>query len=87
MIRGRMPQEAKAMNKIVRQHYPAAKLPEELRVGIDPNDQVTITVETEARPERLMSLEEMFALRRDVYASQSEVNAHIDALRNEWGAP
>ncbi|PPD43249.1 MAG: hypothetical protein CTY15_10210 [Methylocystis sp.] len=75
------------MNKIVRQHYPAAKLPEELRIGIDPNAEVTITVETEEQPERIMSLEEMFALRRDVYASPEEVNAQIDAIRDEWGAP
>ncbi len=75
------------MNKFVRQHYPASKLPEELRVGIDPAAQVTITVETEASPESIMSLEEMFALRRDVFASQAEANAHIDAMRDEWGAP
>jgi hypothetical protein len=75
------------MNKLVKQHYPAAKLPEELRVGIDPNAQVTITVEAETQPEQIMSLEEMFAERRDVYASQSEINAHIDAIRDEWGAP
>lgn len=75
------------MNKIVRQHYPAAKLPEELRVGIDPKSQVTITVETEPEPDRVMSLQEMFAERRDVYASQSEINAHIDSIRDEWDAP
>jgi hypothetical protein len=75
------------MNKIVRQHYPAAKLPEELRVGIDPDAQVTITVEAETPPETSMSLEEMFALRRDVFASQEEANAHIDAIRDQWSAP
>lgn len=75
------------MNKIVKLHYPAAKLPEELRVGIDPNAEVTITVEAEAQPERIMSLEEMFAMRRDVYASMDEVIAHIDAIREERGLP
>ena len=35
------------MNKVVREHYPAAKLPEELREGIDPKANVTITVEIE----------------------------------------
>jgi hypothetical protein len=34
-----------------------------------------------------MSLEEMFALRRDVFASQEEANAHIDAIRDQWSAP
>lgn len=75
------------MNRIVKQHYPAARLPEELRVGINPDDKVTITVESEPRPQNVMSLEEMFAMRRDVYASQSDVNAHIEEMRDEWGAP
>jgi hypothetical protein len=75
------------MNKIVKQHYPAAKLPEELRVGIDPEAQMTITIEAETPPETVMPLEAMFALRRDVFASQEEANAHIEAMRDEWGAP
>lgn len=74
------------MNKIVKLHYPAAKLPEELRVGIDPNAEVTITVETEEKPERIMSLEEMFTMRRDVYSSMDEVIAHIAAIREERGS-
>ena len=32
------------MNKIVKEHYPAAKLPVELREGIDPQGHVTVTV-------------------------------------------
>lgn len=32
------------MNKIVREHYPASKLPEDLRAGIDPDGRVTVTV-------------------------------------------
>lgn len=39
------------MNKIVREHYPAAKLPDDLRAGIDPARQVTVTVvEEDAEP-------------------------------------
>lgn len=76
--------EAERMNKVVREHYPAARLPEELRAGIDPNASVTITVEIEERPGKVMSLEEMFALRHDVYASQQEVDDHVRALRGEW---
>jgi hypothetical protein len=72
------------MNKIVREHYPAAKLPEELRAGIDPNASVTITVEIEENPSAVMSLEEMFELRRDVFPSQREVDDHVKALRDEW---
>lgn len=72
------------MNRIVREHYPAAKLPDELREGIDPNATVTITVETEASTEQILSLEEMFALRRDVFMSVRDVDEHVRAMRDEW---
>ncbi|MEA3533377.1 hypothetical protein [Rhizobium sp. CC-YZS058] len=36
------------MNKIVREHYPAAKLPEELRQGLDADARVRIVIEEEA---------------------------------------
>jgi hypothetical protein len=35
------------MNRIVVQHYPVAKLPEELRKGIDPARKATVTVTEE----------------------------------------
>lgn len=48
------------MNRIVREHYPASKLPDELREGIDPDRAVTVTVvEEEERPEAPMTLEEI----------------------------
>jgi hypothetical protein len=72
------------MNKIVRQHYPAEKLPLELREGFAPDALVTITVEVETTPIDKMSLEELFALRRDVFASAEEVVEHIRTLRDEW---
>jgi hypothetical protein len=73
------------MNRIIREHYPAEKLPRELREGLAPNARVTITIETETEPDSVMTLEEMFALRRDVFASPEEAVAHIRALRDEWG--
>lgn len=72
------------MNRIVREHYPAAKLPDDLREGIDENATVTITVETEAASEKVLTLEEMFALRRDVFMSIREVDEHVEAMRDEW---
>jgi hypothetical protein len=36
-----------AMNKIVREHYPAAKLPEDLREGLDADAKVRVVVEVE----------------------------------------
>lgn len=48
------------MNRIVREHYPASKLPEELLEGIDPDRTVTVTVlEEEERPEPPITLEEI----------------------------
>lgn len=46
------------MNKIVREHYPAAKLPEELRQGLNPEATVTIVIEEEgqAKPSPLGSI-------------------------------
>jgi hypothetical protein len=32
------------MNTIITRHYPASKLPEDLREGIDPSSLVTVTV-------------------------------------------
>ena len=72
------------MNRIIREHYPVEKLPRELREGLAPDARVTITIETEPQPESIMTLEEMFALRRDVFASPEEAVAHIRALRDEW---
>ena len=38
------------MNKIIREHYPAANLPEDLRVGVDPSARVTVTIMLEENP-------------------------------------
>ncbi len=35
------------MNKIVREHYPVANLPEDLRVGLDADARVRVVVEVE----------------------------------------
>lgn len=74
------------MNKITREHYPASKLPEDLREGVDPKSNVTVTVVVEElqRPEHVMSLEEMFAARRPPFRSPEEIVASIRQLRDEW---
>ena len=71
------------MNKIVREHYPAERLPEELREGLAPDARVTVTIETEVPPEKVLTLEEMFALRREVFSSPEEAVRHVRALRDE----
>jgi hypothetical protein len=73
------------MNKVVRENYPASRLPEDLREGIDPASRVTVTVtENEKSPHKVMSLEEIFASRRPPYRSKEEIDAEIRRLRDEW---
>ena len=72
------------MNKIVKEHYPASKLPVELREGIDPSGHVTVTVaEEEKPPEHVMTLEEIIAARRPPYLSAKEIDKMIDELRED----
>jgi hypothetical protein len=73
------------MNKIVREHYPAAQLPEDLRPSEDPNARVRVTIEEEeSRPEHVMSLEEIWASRRPPFRSKEEIDAEIRSQRDEW---
>jgi len=73
------------MNKVIRKHYPASKLPDDLREGIDPDSTVIVTVEEELkRPEHVMTLDEIFALRRPPFRSAEEITASIRQLRDEW---
>ena len=74
------------MNKIVRENYPAAKLPEDLREGFDPESTVTVTVTVDELkpPEHVMSLEEIFASRRPPFRSAEEIVASTRQLRDEW---
>ena len=74
------------MNKIIREHYPASKLPADLREGVDPQSTVTVTVTVEGLqpPEQIMSLEEIFASRRPPFRSAEEIDADIRKQRDEW---
>ena len=74
------------MNKITREHYPASKLPADLREGVDPDSTVTVTVTVEGlkRPEHVMSLEEIFAARRPPFRTAEEIDADIRRQRDEW---
>lgn len=72
------------MNKVIRKQYPASKLPEDLREGLDPESTVTVTVEELKRPEHVMTLEEIFALRRPPFRTAVEIDADIRRQRDEW---
>lgn len=76
------------MNKIVLEHYPASKLPEELRGSIAPGASVTVTIEEEeaaASPDR----EKLLALIRRAQrnakpVSLEEAVQRVRELRDEW---
>jgi hypothetical protein len=70
------------MNKVIR-NYPASKLPEDLREGVDPDARVTVTVEHELAPQRPLTLEEIFALRQPPFRSADDIVADIRQLRDE----
>jgi hypothetical protein len=72
------------MNKIVR-NYPASRLPEDLREGVDPNAIVTVTVATadELPSYKPMTLEEILALREPPFRPSDDVVAEIRQLRSE----
>lgn len=75
------------MNRIVREHYPASQLPDELRGQISENASVTVIVEEEAR--KPLSREALLELMREAQAhapgtTVEEAVARIRALRDEW---
>jgi hypothetical protein len=41
------------VNKIFREHYPAAQLPKDLRPSDDPHARVTVTIEEETKPKKI----------------------------------
>ncbi len=73
------------MNRIVRENYPASKLPEDLRAGVDPSSTVTVTiVEEEKQAEKVMTLEEIFALRCPPFRKAEEIDEDLRRQRDEW---
>lgn len=74
------------MNRIVKEHYPASRLPEDLRAGVDPASMVTVTIieeETKA-PRKVMSLEEIWALRAPPFRTAEEIDEDLRRDRDEW---
>jgi hypothetical protein len=73
------------MKTTVYENYPASKLPEDLRGGIDPSCMVRVTiVEEEKRPEKVMTLEEIFALRAPPFRTAEEIDEDLRRQRDEW---
>jgi hypothetical protein len=74
------------MNRIVREHYPASKLPEDLRAGVDPAATVTVTIVEEQMepPRKVMTVEELWALRAPPFRTADEIDEDLRRDRDEW---
>jgi hypothetical protein len=73
------------MNRIVLEHYPAARLPDDMRAGVDPSSTVTVTiVQEDERPERVMTLEEIFSLKGFRRRTATEIDEDLRHQRDEW---
>ena len=73
------------MNRLVRENYPASKLPEDLRAGLDPEAAVTVTIVEETKsPKTAMSLEEIWALRAPPFRTAQEIDEDLRRARDEW---
>jgi hypothetical protein len=81
-----------AVNKIVLEHYPVSQLPPDLREAVGDVEKVTLTIETERKPEpsheKPSELIGWYAkhkhIHRDNYKSTEEVNDWVRSLREEW---
>ncbi len=73
------------MNRIVKEHYPIERLPEDLRAGMTSNSRVTVTVVEEdgATRQRLSALLEAMDASDRPRRSLQEIDAHIRELRED----
>lgn len=73
------------MNKIVKEHYPASRLPEDLRMGVDPAATVTVTIEQEAAsPGGVVTLEDIWSSRTPPFKTAGEIDNELRRQRDEW---
>lgn len=76
------------MNKIVREHYPAERLPDDLRDNIPAGADVRITIEvlpTKMSPEELLALLASYSLQSLQDGGRStDAVAEVRSLRDEW---
>ena len=74
------------MNKIVREHYPASKLPDDLRFDLPADASVTVTVVEERKhpvsKERFLA--DLWQFERGRGVTGAEAVARVRELRDEW---
>ena len=72
------------MNRIVRENYPVADLPADLREGFALDTSVTITIEVMPKSIGLEpSLDELMKLPSPPWLTREEIIAQIDELRED----
>jgi hypothetical protein len=84
--------EADAMNKIVREHYPVENLPDDLREGLEAGSTVRVVVEVESAKQerRPLTFDESMRLIEEYRRNHPERVTIEDAvqrvreLRDEW---
>jgi hypothetical protein len=59
-------------------------LPEDLRPSDDPSARVTIIVEEERRPEKVMTLDEIFSQKGFRRRTKAEIDSELRRQRDEW---
>ena len=76
------------MNRIVREHYPVERLPEDLRPAAAAGGSVRVVIETEVPEERaaarMRAVAELSAVRDRMPQTQDDATARISKLRDEW---
>ena len=75
------------MNKIIRKHYTVDKLPEDLRVLLDPSKPVTLVIEQEDEATQSgtkESFRRFFGAAKEQNTSVREAVERIRSLRDEW---
>ena len=74
------------MNKVVREHYPAAKLPDDLRGTLDLGARVKVTIveETSRATARAQAIADLIAHREMLRPSANDAVERVRALRDEW---
>lgn len=78
------------MNKIVREHYPVEKLPEDLRQSLPPGATVRLTLEMDpsehisALPAGRAWLEDLMRRKAEVPVTSDDPVQRIRQLRDEW---
>lgn len=75
------------MNRIVREHYPAARLPEDLQDELGGAATVRLVIEADiARPAhtRQQAVRELLELRERLQPSTNDSVERVSALRDEW---